>query len=206
MKCPVIDLDNKKVGDIELADAVFAAAPRPDIVQRVVLWQLARRRAGTHKVKGRSEVTGTTAKVWAQKGGGRARHGSRKASLFRGGGITFGPHPRDHGYDLPKKVRRLGLRSALSAKQADGRLVVLDQATVAEAKTSVLAGRLKALGWSNVLIIDGASPDDNFRRAAGNIPGVDILPGVGANVYDILRHDLLVVTRQGVEALEARCK
>jgi len=206
MKCPVIDLDNKSAGDIDLADEVFAVAPRPDIVQRVVLWQLARRRAGTHKTKGRSEVTGTTAKVWAQKGGGRARHGSRKANLFRGGGVTFGPQPRSHETNLPKKIRRLGLRSALSAMQADGRLVVLDQAQVAEPKTAALAGRLKALGWSNTLIIDGAAPDENFRLAASNIPGIDILPGVGANVYDILRHDLLVLTRQGVAALEARCK
>ncbi len=204
MQCDIISLDNERAGEIELADGIFGAAVRPDIMQRVVRWQLAGRRAGTHKIKTRGEITATGAKAYRQKGTGRARHGSRKSGIFVGGGRAFGPLPRDHGFGLPKKVRRLGLKSALSAKQADGKLVVIDSAALDEPKTSALAKRLSALGWGRALIIDGSEVDGNFSRAAANIPGVDVLPSQGANVYDILRADTLVLTKAAVEALEAR--
>ncbi len=204
MQCDIISLDNERAGEIELAEGIFGIAVRPDIIQRVVRWQLAGRRAGNHKVKTRGEITATGAKAYRQKGTGRARHGSRKSGIFVGGGRAFGPLVRDHGYGLPKKVRRLGLKCALSAMQADGKLVVLDSAALDEPKTSGLAKRLSALGWGRALIIDGGEVDGNFRRAAANIPGVDVLPSQGANVYDILRADTLVLTKAGVEALEAR--
>jgi len=204
VQCDIISLDNERAGEIELAEGIFGIAVRPDIIQRVVRWQLAGRRAGNHKVKTRGEITATGAKAYRQKGTGRARHGSRKSGIFVGGGRAFGPLVRDHGYGLPKKVRRLGLKCALSAMQADGKLVVLDSAALDEPKTSGLAKRLSALGWGRALIIDGGEVDGNFRRAAANIPGVDVLPSQGANVYDILRADTLVLTKAGVEALEAR--
>jgi large subunit ribosomal protein L4 len=206
MKAEVKTLDDKKAGSIELADEVFGLEPRADILQRVVVWQLAKRRSGTHKTKQRAEIRGTTAKVWRQKGTGRARHGSRKAPIFRGGGVTFGPQPRDHAIKLPKKVRALGLKSALSAKQAAGELVVLDEAKLDEPKTRVLAGKLDKLGWKDVLIVGGAELDANIVRAARNIAGVQLLPSHGANVYDILRRDTLVLTKAAVEQLEARLK
>lgn len=204
MQCDVVTLDNESAGAIELADEVFGAPVREDILQRVVVWQLAKRRAGTHKTQGRSDVRGTGAKAFKQKGTGRARRGNRKVSQFRGGGRAFGPVPRDHAISLPRKVRRLGLKSALSAKRAEGRLAVLDAARLEQPKTAQLARRIAALGWRSALVVDGAEVDVNFRRAAANIPGFDVLPGQGANVYDILRRDMLVLTRAGVEALEAR--
>jgi large subunit ribosomal protein L4 len=206
MKCPVLNLDNAAVGEIELDDAIFGVEVRRDLLARAVNWQLARRRAGTHKVKVRSEIRGTTSKMYRQKGTGRARHGSRKAPIFRGGGIAFGPVVRDHAIDLPKKVRKLALKSALASKQADGKLVILERAELPEPKTKELARRLDALGWSSVLVIDGETVNEGFARAARNIPAVDVLPQIGANVYDILRRDTLVLTRDAVQALEARLK
>jgi large subunit ribosomal protein L4 len=206
MKCPVLNLENAAVGEIELDDAIFGVEVRRDLLARAVNWQLARRRAGTHKVKVRSEIRGTTSKMYRQKGTGRARHGSRKAPIFRGGGIAFGPVVRDHAIDLPKKVRKLALKSALASKQADGKLVILERAELPEPKTKELARRLDALGWSSVLVIDGETVNEGFARAARNIPAVDVLPQIGANVYDILRRDTLVLTRDAVQALEARLK
>lgn len=205
MKLPVTTLDNKKSGDIEVADSVFAVEPRRDILARVVNWQLAKRRAGTHQTKTISDVSGTTKKPFRQKGTGRARAGSLRATQYRGGGISHGPVSRDHGFALPKRVRKLGMRSALSAKQAEGKLVVIDDAT-GTTKTKELAQKLAALGWKSVLIIGGATLDEGFARAARNIPNVDVLPEQGANVYDILRRDTLVLTKAAVESLEARLK
>lgn len=202
MQIDIKTLDNGTAGTAELADDIFGAAPRADILARVVHWQQARRRAGTHKVKGLSEVSGTTKKPYRQKGTGNARQGSLRAPQFRTGGVVHGPVVRDHGYDLPKKVRRLGLISALSQKQADGKLIVIDRAAGVE-KTKDLATKLRVLGLSSVLFVD-ATVDAAFLRASRNIPGVDVLPTVGANVYDILRHDVLVVTSAGVEGLTAR--
>lgn len=202
MQVKVITLDNAEAGDIELPDALFAAAPRADIMARVVHWQLARRRAGTHKVKGMGEVSGTTKKPYRQKGSGSARQGSLRAPQFRKGGIVHGPVVRDHGYSLSKKVRRLGLISALSQKAADGKLVVLD-ATAGVAKTAEMAKKLKALGWSSALVVD-ATVDAGFDRAFRNIPGMQAMPTMGANVYDILNHDVLALTRAGLEALKER--
>lgn len=199
-----MSLDNKQVGDIELADAVFGLEPRRDILMRMVNYQRARRRSGTHKVKGRSEVAGSTARISRQKGTGRARQGEGKAPHFRGGGVAHGPHPRDHAHKLTKKLRRLAMRHALSAKMQAGRLVILDQAETAEAKTGALVARFAALGLGNALIVGGAALNDNFARAARNIPLVDVLPSPGANVYDILRRRTLVLTREAVAALEAR--
>lgn len=206
MKCPVTTLDNKKAGEIDLDDSVFGLEPRADILARVVNWQLARRRAGTHKVKTRGEVSGSTRKLFRQKGTGNARAGSARTSQRRGGGTVFGPVNRDHSHSLNKKVRRLGLKSALSSKAAEGKLVVVDEVAVKEPKTGELAKKFAALGWSSVLIIDGAEVDGGFVRAVRNLPLVDVLPQQGANVYDILRRDTLVLTKGAVEALEARLK
>ncbi len=206
MQAPVKTLDNKSAGTVELNDAVFGAVVRDDILARLVHWQLAKRRAGTHKAKGISEIQGTTKKPWRQKGTGRARQGSLRSPQFRGGARIFGPVVRDHGYDLPKQVRKLGLVSALSSKQAEGKLVVLDAAKLDKPKTKDLAARLGKLGLSSVLLIDGADIDKNFARAARNIPHIDVLPQQGANVYDILRRDVLVLTKAAIEALEARLK
>lgn len=206
MKADVIKLDGKKAGSVDLSDDLFGLEPRADILQRVVRWQLARRQAGTHKVKTKSEVSYSTKKIYNQKGTGGARHGSRKAPIFRHGGTYKGPTPRSHAHDLTKKFRALGLRHALSAKASAGELIVLDEAAMKEAKTGVLAKAVKNLGWKRVLIIDGANLDENFALAARNIDALDILPSEGANVYDILRRDTLVLTKAGVEALEARLK
>ena len=205
MKLTVRNLDNQEVGDIELADEVFGLPVRRDILARVVNWQLAKRRAGTHKTKGISDISGTTKKPYKQKGTGRARQGSLRSPQFRGGAVIFGPVVRSHAFDLQKKVRRLGLKTALSAKQAEGKLIVIDEAQIGEAKTKMLRARLDALGWGSVLIIDGAV-NENFARAARNLPKIDVLPQQGANVYDILRRDTLVLTRDAVQALEARLK
>ena len=202
MQIEITTLDNGRAGTAELPDELFAAKPRADIMARVVHWQLAKRRAGTHKVKGMAEVSGTTKKPYRQKGTGNARQGSLRAPQFRTGGVVHGPVVRDHGYDLPKKVRRLGLISALSQKQAEGKLVVLEAANGA-GKTRELAGKLKALGWTSALIVDRLV-DDEFLRASRNIPRIDVLPTVGANVYDILKHDMLVVTTAGIEGLRER--
>ena len=206
MKLTVRNLDNHEVGDIELLDAVFGLPVRRDILARVVNWQLAKRRAGTHKAKGVSDISGTSKKPYKQKGTGRARQGSLRSPQFRGGAVIFGPVVRSHEFDLQKKVRRLGLKTALSAKQAEGKLIVIDAAKLDEAKTKALRARFDALGWSSVLIIDGATLDEGFARAARNLPKVDVLPQQGANVYDILRRDTLVLTREGVQQLEARLK
>ena len=206
MKLTVHNLGNEEVGEIELADEVFGLPIRRDILARVVNWQLAKRRAGTHKTKGISEIQGTTKKPYKQKGTGRARQGSLRSPQFRGGAVIFGPVVRSHAYDLQKKVRRLALKTALSAKQAEGKLVVLDAAQLAEGKTKLLSQRLAKFGWDSVLIIGGTTLDENFARAARNLPKVDVLPQQGANVYDILRRDTLVLTREAVEQLEARLK
>ena len=203
MKLDIITLYNGAAGTVELPDEYFAATPRADIMARVVHWQQAKRRAGTHKVKGMGEVSGTTKKPYKQKGTGNARQGSLRSPQFRTGGVVHGPVVRDHGYSLPKKVRRLGLISALSQKHAEGKLVVLDAAVAADPKTRGLAARLKVLGWRSALIIDGVV-DENFLRASRNIHGFDVLPSVGANVYDILRHDVLAITAAGVEGLKLR--
>lgn len=203
-KLPVITLDNAQAGEIELPEALFGAEPRADIMARVVHWQLAKRRAGTHKAKGMGEVSGTTKKPYRQKGTGNARQGSLRSPQFRKGGVVHGPVVRSHEYSLNKKVRRLGLISALSAKARDGKLVVLENAAAAEgAKTAGLAKQLKALGWSSALVVD-ATVDEGFARVARNLPRIDVLPTMGANVYDILNHDVLAVTRAGVEALAQR--
>jgi large subunit ribosomal protein L4 len=203
-KVPVITLDNAQAGEIELPEALFAAQPRADIMARVVHWQLAKRRAGTHKAKGMGEVSGTTKKPYRQKGTGNARQGSLRAPQFRKGGVVHGPVPRSYEYSLNKKVRRLGLISALSAKAAAGKLVVLENVQVGEApKTSALVKQLRALGWNSALVVD-AQVDEGFARVARNIPKVHVLPTIGANVYDILKHDVLAVTRAGVEALTVR--
>jgi large subunit ribosomal protein L4 len=206
MKCPVITFDNKTVGEIDLDEAVFGVTPRKDILARMVNWQLAKRRAGTHKAKGISDVSGTTKKPYRQKGTGRARQGSLRSPQFRGGGVVFGPVVRSHAHDLPKKVRRLALRCALSAKQRDGKLIVVDSVAADSPKTAALAERLEKLGFNSVLIVAGPEVDENFRRAAANLVGVDVLPQAGANVYDILRRDTLVLSRDAVQHLEARLK
>lgn len=206
MKCDVISLENKKVGKIDLDETVFGLDVRTDLLARAVNWQLAKRRAGTHKVKGRSDITGTTKKPFRQKGTGSARQGSRKVSQMRGGGRAFGPVVRDHAHKLPKKVRKLALKTALSAKQAEGKLVVLDAAALEEPKTAGLAKHLKALDWGSTLVIDGPEVNGNFALAASNIVGIDVLPSQGANVYDILRRDTLVLTKDAVEKLVERLK
>ncbi|MGO4914225.1 50S ribosomal protein L4 [Pseudogemmobacter sp. W21_MBD1_M6] len=206
MKADVIKLDAAKAGSIDLDDAIFGLEPRADILHRVVRWQRARTQAGTHKVKTRSETSYSTKKIYRQKGTGGARHGDRNAPIFRGGGIYKGPTPRSHAHELTKKFRALGLKHALSAKANAGELIVIDTADLAEAKTALLAKTVKELGWKRVLIIDGATVNENFAIAARNLDGVDILPSMGANVYDILKRDTLVITKAGIEALEARLK
>ena len=206
MKLDVIKLDAGSAGSIDLADEIFGLEPRADILHRVVNWQRAKAQAGTHSVLGKSDVSYSTKKIYRQKGTGGARHGSRKAPIFRHGGVYKGPTPRSHAFDLPKKFRALGLKHALSAKAKDGKLVVIESAELVEAKTAQLAKAAKDLGWKRVLIIDGAEVNENFAKAARNIEGIDILPTIGANVYDILKRDTLVITKAGVEALEARLK
>ena len=206
IKAKIVDFDNKPAGEIELDAAVFGLPTRPDILARVINWQLAKRRAGTANTKGISQVQGTTKKPYAQKGTGNARQGSLRSPQFRGGGIIFGPLPRDHGFDLPKKVRKLAMRAALSAKNKDGKLVVIDAVTIGEAKTKALKTRLDKLGYGSVLFVGGPELDQNFVRAARNLRGVEVLPQQGANVYDILRRDTLVLTRDAVKHFEERLK
>ena len=204
MKAKVVTLENKSAGTIDLDDGVFGLPARPDVLHQVVRWQLAKRQSGTHKTKGLHEVQGTTAKPFRQKGTGRARRGSNRAAQFRGGGVVFGPVVRSHAHGLNKKVRILGLKTALSDKQRAGKLVILDKAALPEGKTGPLAAIVGKLGWTSALVIDGPEPDVNFVRAAGNIAGIDVLPQQGANVYDILRSEVLVLTKAAVEQLQAR--
>ena len=205
MKLNVIKLDGGKAGSVELTEDIFGLDPRADILQRVVRWQRNKAQAGTHKVKTRSETSYSKKKIYRQKGTGGARHGDRNAPIFRKGGIYKGPTPRSHGHDLPKKVRQLGLKHALSAKAKEGSLGILDNAST-DGKTSALAKQVKDLGWKRTLVIDGSDVNEQFATAARNIDGLDILPTMGANVYDILKRDTLVITKAGVEALEARLK
>ncbi|GAA6195653.1 MULTISPECIES: 50S ribosomal protein L4 [Pseudophaeobacter] len=205
MKLDVMNLDGSKAGDIELNADLFGLEPRADILHRVVRWQRNNAQAGTHKVKTRSEVKYSTKKIYRQKGTGGARHGARSAPIFRGGGIYKGPVVRSHGHELTKKFRKLGLRHALSAKAKAGELVVISDAA-AEGKTGALAKQVANLGWKRALVIDGAEVNAGFLKASRNIEGLDILPTMGANVYDILKRDTLVITKAGLEALEARLK
>ena len=205
MKLKVIKLDGASAGSVELGDDIFGLDPRVDILHRVVRWQRNKAQAGTHKVKTRSETSYSKKKIYRQKGTGGARHGDRNAPIFRKGGVYKGPTPRSHVHDLPKKVRTLGLKHALSAKAKEGSLVILDKAT-SSGKTAELAKQVKDLGWKRALVIDGAEVNGEFAQAARNIEGLDILPTIGANVYDILKRDTLVLTKAGVEALEARLK
>ena len=204
MKLDVLTLGAGNAGSIDLDDAIFGLEPRADILHRVVRWQRAKAQAGTHSVLGKSDVSYSTKKIYRQKGTGGARHGSRKAPIFRKGGVYKGPTPRSHAFDLPKKVRALGLRHALSAKATAGELVIVEDLNLTDAKTAAVAKAVQEKGWKRVLFIDGAQVNEGFARAARNLEGVDVLPSMGANVYDILRRDTLVITRAGVEALAAR--
>lgn len=203
MKTKVLTLDSKDAGEIELSDAIFGLEPRTDLIQRIIVWQLAKRRAGTHKTKTRGEVNRTTKKVYKQKGTGSARHGARSAPTFVGGGKAMAPVLRSHEFDMPKKVRALGLRHALSSKAKDSKLIILDEASVSETKTKALALRLGKLSTGSALIVDGTF-DDKFTLSARNIANVALLPATALNVYDILRRDTLVLTRAAVQAIEAR--
>jgi large subunit ribosomal protein L4 len=204
MELKVTSLDGETTGSVTLRDEIFGLEPRPDIIQRCVVWQLAKRRSGTHAVKNRSDIRRTGKKMYRQKGTGGARHGSARVNLFRGGGRAFGPVVRSHEIGLPKKVRALALRHALSAKAKDGGIVVLEKASIANAKTKELKTRFANLGLDNALIIDGAQVDAGFCLAARNIPNIDVLPVQGINVYDILRRTKLVLTKAALDALEAR--
>jgi large subunit ribosomal protein L4 len=206
MELKVTTLEGKESGSVQLPDAIFGLEPRKDIIQRCIQWQLNKRQAGTHKTKGRAEIWRTGKKMYKQKGTGGARHGSARVPQFRGGGRAFGPVVRSHATDLPKKVRALALKHALSARAKDGGLIVLDSAQIKDAKTKALAAQFSGLGLTNVLIIDGAQVDAGFANAARNIPNVDVLPVQGINVYDIVRRQKLVLTKAAVEALEARFK
>src|SRR5947209_11510092 len=206
MELKIVSLDGKAAGSIELPDAIFGIDPRADILHRCVRWQLAKRQRGTHDVKNRAEIHRTGKKMYRQKGTGSARHGSARVNLFRGGGRSFGPSPRSHAIGLPKKVRALALRHALSAKTKDGAIIVIDKASVKDGKTRLLRQDLEKLGLGNALIIDSPQVEANFVLAARNIPEIDVLPVAGINVYDILRRQRLVLTRSAVEALEARFK
>ncbi|MDX2027321.1 MAG: 50S ribosomal protein L4 [Alphaproteobacteria bacterium] len=206
MKATVKNLENKEVGQIDLVEAIFGMKPRRDILTRMVNYQLAKRRSGNHKTKQIGEIAGTTKKPWAQKGTGRARQGSLRSPQFRKGAVIFGPVVRDHAHDLPKKVRKLALCMALASKQQEGKLIVLDSAKIDSPKTKSLVAKFSKLGWSSALIIDGANLDPNFSLAARNIPHIDVLPEQGANVYDILRRDVLVLTKNAVEQLQERLK
>jgi large subunit ribosomal protein L4 len=204
MELNLTTLDGKEAGKISLPDSIFGLDPRIDLLQRCVKWQLAKRQRGTHKVKNRSEITRTGKKMYRQKGTGGARHGSMRVNLFRGGGRSFGPVVRSHAIGLPKKVRALALRHALSAKAKDAAIVVIDSVALGEPKTRTLLARFGTLGLDNALVVDGAEVDVNFRLAARNIPNIDVLPVQGINVYDIMRRTKLVLTKAALDALEAR--
>lgn len=205
MKLDVIKLDSGAAGSVDLDDAIFGIEEiRADILQRVVKWQLSRRQAGTHKVKQRSEISRTTKKMYRQKGTGGARHGARSAPIFVGGGVAHGPRVRSHATELPKKVRALALKHALSAKAGAQKIIVLDEARLDAPKTKELSEKFARLGLSNALIIDGETLDENFARAARNLPRIDVLPAQGLNVYDVLRRDTLVLTRAAIEKINER--
>jgi large subunit ribosomal protein L4 len=206
MDMKVTTLEGKEAGSVKLSDAIFGLEPRPDLIQRCVVWQLAKRRAGTHAVKNRADIWRTGKKMYAQKGTGGARHGSARVPQFRGGGRAFGPVVRSHEIGLPKKMRALALKHALSAKAKDGGIIVIEKASVKDGKTKQLASHFEKLGWSSALIIDGAEIEQSFRAAARNIPNVDVLPIQGINVYDIMRRGKLVLTKAALDALEARFK
>ncbi|HEY4775142.1 MAG TPA: 50S ribosomal protein L4 [Xanthobacteraceae bacterium] len=206
MEIAVTTLDGEAAGSVTLADEIFGLEPRPDLLQRCVVWQLAKRQSGTHDVKNRAEIWRTGKKIYRQKGTGNARHGSARVNLFRGGGRSFGPTPRSHAIGLPKKVRALALRHALSAKVRDGGLIVVEAAAAKDGKTAPLRSQLAKLGLTNALIIDGAEIDRNFRLAARNIPEIDVMLVAGINVYDILRRTKLVLTKTALDALEARLR
>ena len=206
MELKIMSLDGEDAGSVELPDAIFGLEPRKDILHRCVRWQLAKRQRGTHDVKNRAEINRTGKKMHRQKGTGSARHGPAKVNLFRGGGRSFGPTPRSHAIGLPKKVRALALKHALSAKAKDGGIIILDKATVKDGKTKALQTSFEKLGLANALIIDGAEVEAGFRLAARNIPNIDVLPVQGINVYDIMRRQMLVLTKSALEALEARFK
>jgi large subunit ribosomal protein L4 len=206
MELKITTLDGEEKGSVSLSDTIFGLEPRQDIIQRCIVWQLAKRRAGTHKVKDRAEIWRTGKKMYKQKGTGGARHGSQRANLFRGGGRSFGPVVRSHAIDLPKKVRVLALKHALSAKAKDGGIILIEDARLTETKTKALKGHFEKLGVANALIIGGSEIDDGFFLASRNIPNIDVLPVQGINVYDILRRNTLVLTRAAVDALEARLK
>jgi large subunit ribosomal protein L4 len=203
MKAKVLNLDNKASGEIDLSDAIFGLEPRADLIQRVVVWQLAKRRAGTHKVLTRGEINRTKKKVYKQKGTGQARHGARSAPLFVGGAKAMGPVQHSHEFDLPKKVRALGLKHALSSKAKDGAIVVLDEAKAKAIKTGDLAKRFVKLGVESALVVDGAF-EKNFELSARNLVGVSLVPAAGLNVYDIMRRDKLVLTTAAIKAIEER--
>ena len=206
MEFKITTLEGNEAGSVTLPDSIFGLEPRPDILQRCINWQLAKRQAGTHAVKNRADITRTGKKIYRQKGTGGARHGSARVNLFRGGGRAFGPVVRSHAIALPKKVRALALKHALSAKVKDGDVLVIDKAIIADLKTKSLKTHFGGLGLTNALIIDGAQIESNFRLAARNIPNVDVLPVQGINVYDIMRRTKLVLTKAALEALEARFK
>jgi large subunit ribosomal protein L4 len=206
MELQVTTLDGKKAGSVTLSDAIFGLEPRSDLIHRCIVWQLAKRRAGTHAVKNRADIHRTGKKMYRQKGTGSARHGSARVNLFRGGGRSFGPVPRSHEVGLPKKIRALALKHALSAKAKDDGIIVIEALSLKEAKTKALRNHFEKLGLSNALIVDGAEVAADLRTAARNIPNIDVLPVVGINVYDILRRQKLVLTRAAVDALEARFK
>lgn len=207
MKIDITSLEGgENAGSLDLNDDIFGLKPRQDLIARMVRYQLAKRQAGTHAVKGRADIWRTGKKLYKQKGTGSARHGSARVPQFRGGGRAHGPVVRSHAHDLPKKVRALALRHALSAKAQDGDIIVWNEAALAEGKTKLLKDRFAALGLTNALIIDGAAPQENFSRAARNIPAIDVLPVQGINVYDILRRTKLVLTKAAVDALEERFK
>jgi large subunit ribosomal protein L4 len=206
MKFDMTSMDGSTSGSLELSDAIFGLEPRADLIARMVRWQLAKRRAGDHKTLGRGEINRTGKKMYKQKGTGGARHGSARVPQFRGGGRAMGPVVRSHEHDLPKKVRALALRHALSAKVRAGGLVIWERAEVEEAKTKALRATFEKAALKNALIVDGAEPSGKFALAARNLPDIDVLPIEGVNVYDIMRRDKLVLTRAAVEALEARFK
>jgi len=203
MELTIKNWNNAEVGSLHVSDAVFNAEVRRDILHRVVTWQLAKRRAGTHKVKERSEIDRTKSKQFRQKGSGRARHSSQNPNIFRGGGVVHGPRPRDHGYNLPKKVRAMGMRCALSVKSRAGQLIVLDNTAASSVKTKDLKAKLDAMGIKSALVVGGSDVDENLRKAAGNLIGIDVLPQQGANVYDILRRECLVIALDAVKHLDA---
>jgi large subunit ribosomal protein L4 len=205
MKLDVINLDGGKAGSVDLDDAIFGIADiRGDILQRVVTWQLAKRRSGNHKIQVRNEVSRTGKKMYKQKGTGSARHGSRRAAQFVGGAKAHGPVVRSHAFDLPKKIRAMALRHALSSKAKSGSIIVLDAAVLNDPKTAALRANFDKIGLKNALVIAGPEVDGNFKLAARNIPNIDVLPNAGLNVYDVLRRQTLVLTKDAIEAISAR--